>query len=117
MQTPYSAECRFYYEDFNRGRDTQECRLAIRSGTEKNWAAVVCKNCLAPRIQRANSCEHLLLEGRINKGFLGLNKRMEITTWCKKMECDVTEPEIGCGHCHADNPLLQQLFGEGGEKP
>jgi len=55
------------------------------------------------------------LEGRINKGFLGLNKRMEITTWCKKMERDVNEPEIGCGYCHADNPLLQQLFGEGGE--
>ncbi|MFQ5407242.1 MAG: hypothetical protein ACE5FI_02325 [Anaerolineales bacterium] len=115
MQTPYGAECSYYYEDFNRGRNVQECRLAIKSGTAGNWAAGVCRDCPVPSIQRANSCEYLLLEGRVSKGFIGFGRRMTISTWCRKMECDVAEPEIGCGHCHGDNPLLAQLFGEGSE--
>ena len=27
MRTPAGKECRFYYQDYNRGRNVQECRL------------------------------------------------------------------------------------------
>ncbi|MBM4424410.1 MAG: hypothetical protein FJ030_13650 [Chloroflexi bacterium] len=105
MRTPYGAECKHYYADFNRGRNTQECRLP-RSASGK-WTPDLCKACPIPRIQLANACPHLVLNGRIERGFLGLTRRMSMAATCSKASGPVAEPAIGCGHCHEDSPALQ----------
>lgn len=96
MKTPYGAECKFYYADFNRGRNLQECRLL----NDKKWTADLCKSCRAPRIQTANACQHLILDARIDNGILGLNRKVVITASCSKSNLAVKEPAIGCGQCH-----------------
>ena len=110
MRTPFGAECKFYYEDYHRGRDTQECRLALQSGSMGDWSFRLCKLCPLPRIQQANSCEHLALSGQVRKEYLGLVRRMAISAHCSKAQYEVEEPEIGCGQCHADNPIMAKFM-------
>ncbi len=105
MRTPYGADCKFYYADFNRGRRTQECRLP-RYGTER-WTPDLCKSCPVPRLLLANACPHLILTGQIQKGFLGFNRKMLVAASCPKSEGPVAEPAIGCGHCHDSEPAFK----------
>lgn len=112
METPYGKDCSYYYEDYNRGRDIQECRLAAKAGKAAEWTPKLCQACPVPGIERANSCRHMILEGTPKKGFLGMNKRMECAAVCSKSLRDVPEPQIGCGQCHDDNPIWDALFAE-----
>ena len=105
MRTPYGADCQHYYADFNRGRDTQECRLPRRDS--EKWRPDLCKTCPVPRILQANACAHLTLTGRIQLGFLGLTRKMAVTATCYKAGGPVAEPAIGCGNCHEDLPKLK----------
>lgn len=110
MRTPFGSECKFYYEDYHRGRNRQECRLAQQSGSKDNWSFRMCKSCALPRLQQANSCINLFLFGQAQKGLLGLGRRMNIYAHCSKDGAEVEEPEIGCGRCHTDNPVLAQIM-------
>ena len=106
MRTPHGAECKFYYADFHRGRNTQECRLPRPDRSEK-WTPGLCQTCPAPRFLLANACQHLILIGEIDRGFLGLNRKMKVTASCRKSEKPVAEPAIGCGHCHESDPAIK----------
>ncbi len=105
MRTPYGAECKYYYADFNRGRNTQECRLPRRDSYK--WTPALCKTCPVPRILLANACSHLTLIGKIERGLFGLFPKMTVTATCSKATGPVREPVIGCGHCHDDTPALK----------
>ena len=106
MRTPYGGDCKHYYADFNRGRATQECRLPRADAASEKWAPGLCRECPVPRIQLANACPHLILHGRINRGFLGLNRKMIVGASCRQTQEPVTEPAIGCGRCHeAEQPF------------
>ena len=106
MRTPYGAECKFYYADFHRGRNTQQCRIPRRDPDEK-WTPDLCRHCPAPRFLLANVCPHLLLTGKIDHGLLGFNRKMTVDAFCHKNETAVAEPAIGCGHCHEVDPELK----------
>ncbi|HUN23202.1 MAG TPA: hypothetical protein PK299_08745 [Anaerolineales bacterium] len=112
MRTPAGKQCTFYYEDFNRGREIQRCDLANAVGQAADWQVSLCAKCPVPRLQLANACKHMVIHGQIKRGFLGINKQMSIHCTCLKSLKDVAEPEIGCGQCHADNPVLKALLGE-----
>ena len=107
MKTAFGAECSYYYEDFHRGRDTCECRL-LRSSSE-NWSYRMCKRCPVPRWQQSNSCAHLVYSGRATRGFVGFASRMVVSAWCDRAASQLDQPEIGCGQCHLDNPVLHAL--------
>lgn len=109
MRTPFGSECRFYYEDYHRGRDTQECHLVQQSSSRGNWSSQLCKRCPLPIIQQSNSCDNMVLSGQVRNGFLGLMRSMKISSYCSKAGNNVEEPQIGCGQCHADNPILGAL--------
>ena len=53
MRTPAGTECPHYYEDFHRGRSTQECRLIDRNPQSLPWTEAVCEKCSVPAIVRA----------------------------------------------------------------
>lgn len=110
MQTPYGAECKYYYADFYRGREHQVCRLVEETASEDDWTPGLCKDCPAPGIQRANACKHLNLQGKISKRFLGLSRKMEISAYCSKSKDFVSEPYVGCGQCHGDNPIFDNFL-------
>jgi len=107
MKTAFGVDCSYYYEDFHRGRDVRECRL-LRA-TRENWSYRLCERCPVPRWQQSNSCAHLEYSGRATRGFLRLGRRMVVTAWCNRAAAEVVEPEVGCGQCHLDNPVLQAL--------
>ncbi len=110
MRTPSGADCKFYYADFNRGRNTQECRLSRHDAAERR-SPDLCKSCPVPRLLLANACSHLALSGQISKGFLGFNRKMTVAASCSKIGGLVAEPAIGCGHCHESDSAFKFPLG------
>ena len=99
MRTPAGAECPYYFEDFHRGRNIQECRL-IDGSNGGRWQPDLCGKCRIPRITMANACPNLILEARVRQGILGIGRGVDIQAYCKLSKTEVAVPEIGCGRCH-----------------
>ena len=115
MITPAGAECRYYYEDYARGRDLQECRLIDQNPESEPWRPELCSSCPVPGILRANACPNLVLEGAVRKGFLGFGRKVKVSAVCSEYLVEVPEPHIGCGHCHEHRPgweLFRQALEE-----
>jgi hypothetical protein len=100
MQTPFGQECRYFYGDYFRGKNHEECRLLGTSTSKQNWTSKLCKSCPVPGIILANACQSMVLKGYMSTGFLGIGKSMKITAYCEKSKSQVNEPQIGCGLCH-----------------
>lgn len=111
MITPAGSECPYYYEDFHRGREHQECRLIEGTPGGGEWTPDLCGKCPVPRIVLANACPHLVLEARAHSSLLGFRRSIEVTAMCSEYLEQVTEPEIGCGRCH----LELDRFAQGSE--
>jgi hypothetical protein len=105
MITPAGVECHYYYADYYRGREQQECRLIAQNRESEPWQPDLCKGCPVPGILRANACPHLVLEGRVERRLLGLSRRVAVAAVCSKHLVAVAEPHIGCGQCHPDLPM------------
>lgn len=103
MRTPAGSECRYFYGNYYRGRNTEECRLLVR-----DWKPELCKTCPVPGILRANSCPNLVLEGEVKRGFLGIGRHVKVTATCTKTLQPVAEPQIGCGQCHPLPPIFTE---------
>ena len=102
MITPAGTECRFYYADYYRGRDQQECRLIAQNPKSEPWTPDLCKSCPVPGLLRANACPNLILAGRVERRLLGLKRAVTVSAVCSKYLVDVPEPHVGCGHCHEE---------------
>ena len=104
MKTPYGQECRYYYQDFHRGKALQECRLILANAKSGPWRPELCKTCPVPDILRANACPNLVLEGQVASRWFGLSHQVEVYAVCKLGMTEVTEPQVGCGECHKHRP-------------
>lgn len=111
MKTPAGTECRFYYQNFHRGRSEQECRLVQVNSRSAEWQAKDCTNCPVPGILQANSNSNMVLEGIIKGGFLGLGRRVVVKAFCSRHLVDIEEPRIGCRKCALERPGLRELLG------
>jgi hypothetical protein len=111
MRTPAGTECAHYYEDFNRGRAIQVCRLAQANPDSLGWEPRDCSGCPVPAILRANGSPYLELTLTIKRGFLGLGRKIEVAAFCSKHLVDVDEPKAGCPQCNAERPGLSVLLG------
>ena len=112
MRTPAGKQCRFYYENFHRGRSDQECRLLDANVNSPAWHPNDCNSCPVPDILAANSDPNLVLEATIKKGFLNMfGRNVEVKAFCSKHLIDVREPKVGCPQCAKEKPGLQDLFG------
>jgi hypothetical protein len=110
METPAGKECRFYYENFHRGRSEQECRLIAANSRSPAWRPDDCFNCPVPEILQSNSSPHLVLEGTVKKGILGFGRRVEVKAFCSRHLEEVPEPRVGCQKCARERPGIDQLF-------
>ena len=102
MKTPAGFECKFFYGDYYRGRNRQECRLIAQNRNSEPWTPGLCRDCAVPRIITANACPHLVLEARVVKTALGLGRKVGVRASCLKTLQDVAKPAVGCGHCHEE---------------
>jgi hypothetical protein len=99
MITPAGKECRFYYEDYNRGREVQECRLIAQNPRSVPWRPRLCFTCPVPDILRANACPNMVLEGWVGRRWLVLGQ-VKVRAYCTKTRQYVEDPYTGCGECH-----------------
>jgi len=106
MQTPAGKECPYYYEDFYRGRSTQECRLIAENPYSERWEPGLCARCPVPDILQANACPNMLLEAEVVRRWFGLVRRVEVYAVCIEYQVEVEDPYVGCGHCHPEAASL-----------
>jgi hypothetical protein len=98
MRTPAGKECKFFYGDYYRGKNHEECRLLLDSSLR--WEPRLCENCPLPEIQLANSCEYQVFTPELRKSFIIGKPQVHVKAFCSKTNQDVAEPRIGCGECH-----------------
>ncbi len=110
MRTPAGKECHFYYEDFNRGRNIQECRLLKRSSGGAKWHTGDCSSCKVPGILWANASEHLELYATLQPGFLGIGRSIKVRASCSKHQVIILDPYAGCPECAKERPGLSSLL-------
>lgn len=99
MKTPYGKECRYYYADYFRGKNTQECRLIQANPRSEAWKLALCHLCPVSDILLANACPNLVLHARVGKAWFGLLQKIEVEVACREYRVEVKQPKIGCGHC------------------
>ena len=104
MRTPAGKECPHYYEDFHRGRETQECRLIAKNPKSLPWTPDVCAKCVVPEIIRANGSPDLRLEVTVRKRF-GLIKQVNVEAYCLRHATAIEDPIRGCQLCAKETPL------------
>ena len=100
MLTPAGKDCKYFYSDYNRGRNIEECRLLKNNPDSLPWEAKYCHSCPVPDILRQNACPNMTLYGAAGKGFLGFGGGVKVEAWCSEYFTDVKNPAAGCGHCH-----------------
>lgn len=107
MRTPAGKECPYYYADFHRGRNTQECRLVEANPDSAAWRPKDCESCPVPEILQANASENMRLKLTIRSALLGFVRQKKVEAWCEKHEIPIENPYVGCPKCSDDNPALQ----------
>jgi hypothetical protein len=110
MRTPAGKECRFYYEDFHRGRNLQECRLIRENPESLPWRPSYCARCSVPEILNANASPNLELKLTVKPVMLGLGRRVEVTATCLKHRTTIEDPFVGCPQCNAERPGLDVFW-------
>lgn len=108
MKTPAGKECRYYYADYYRGREKEECRLLQATPQQQRWTPNMCYTCPVPGILQSNACPHLTLRGRIERPFPFFQRKVVIEAYCTKTQREVLEPYIGCGECHPLPPSFME---------
>jgi len=100
MKTPAGKECRFFYGDYYRGREHEECRLLQSASPPLPWKPELCFTCPVPDILLANACPHMILEPRLVRPFPFIKQKVQVTAFCDKTLRSGFDPHIGCGECH-----------------
>lgn len=106
MRNPAGEECRFYYQDFHRGRADRECRNIAQNERSQPWRPADCNRCPVPAILRANADPSLELQVTIDKPWLGFGRRLTVVARCRKHQQVVADPFVGCVACRAERPGL-----------
>jgi hypothetical protein len=117
MRTPAGRECRFYHEDFHRGREIMECRLVRANPESARWQPRDCAKCPVPDILNANASPDMELTLTIKPKFLGLSREMKVTATCMRHRVPITDPYIGCPQCNESRSKGLDLFRQALEQP
>ncbi len=110
MRTPDGKDCRFYYQDFHRGRDVQECRLIKGNVDSLPWRPQYCVRCTVPMILNANSSPNMELKLTVTPVALGLGRKLVVTAHCVKHDIKIEDPMVGCQQCNAERPGLDVFW-------
>lgn len=110
MRTPAGKECRYFFGDYYRGRQREECRLLEGASPPLPWKPSLCTTCPVPEILRANACSHMLLEPSLARPFPFLRQEVRVRTYCSQTRRADFDPHIGCGECHPLPPVFTEGF-------
>ncbi len=105
MSTP--VDCPYYYADYHRGRDVETCRLIARNReNQHSWKRPLCDSCSVPDILRTTTCQHLALEGSVERRF-GLFDRVIVYAVCTEHLDELRDPKH-CPKCEAASKNLSE---------
>lgn len=107
MKTPAGKECKYFYGDYFRGREREECRLLNSALPPLPWRPEYCFTCPVPEILMANACPHMVLTPALNRQFPFLKKQVHVRVSCSKSGSRDFDPHTGCGQCHPLPPEFQ----------
>jgi hypothetical protein len=107
MKTPQGIECPYFFGDYFRGRNLEECRLVFEGPTKIDWSSKLCRSCPIPALNRANACQNMVLTAWVEKSLFGIFRHVKYSAFCTKSNSAVKEPEIGCGMCHPVEDLFK----------
>ncbi len=107
MKTPAGHECRYYYQDFHRGRNLQECRLQKTNRESLPWEPRDCANCPVPGILRANASPDMELTLTISNKFFIFGRALSVNAYCTLHRIAIDDPHVGCPRCNASKPGLE----------
>lgn len=110
MRTPAGKECRHYYEDYNRGRDVQECRLIKQNPDSMHWRPGDCANCPVPDILNANASPHLELKVTVTTRFMGFGRKVQVEAFCRDEPISLSEAYTGCAEDKPGLDLFRQAL-------
>ncbi len=97
MRTPRNRDCPYYYEDFNRGADIRQCRIA-RTRESERWQAGHCGRCPIPDIYAASGSALLDLTLTVRSGPFGKKPKYKVDAFCV-MHGPIEDPFVGCLEC------------------
>ena len=100
MRTPAGKECSYFYGNYFRGRNQEECRLLESASPPLLWKRELCNNCPVPNIQLANTCPYMVLIPNLVRKIPFGKQEVKVRTFCRKTERSGFDPHIGCGECH-----------------
>lgn len=109
MRTPAGKECQYFYGDYYRGRDHEECRMLNAASPPQKWTRDLCFTCPVPEIISANACTHMVLQGQVKRLLPFTKGKVQVKAYCTRTSRNVLEPQVGCGECH---PLPLIFTGE-----
>ena len=94
MATHTPVNCRYYYADYFRGRDHEECRLLTRNPDSRPWRRSLCDSCPVPDILISTNCKEIALEATVVKKW-GIMEPVEVYAICAKHYVELDNPR----HC------------------
>lgn len=106
MRTPAGKECSYFFGDYFRGRDREECRLLSGSSPPITWNPQLCETCPVPDIQIANACTYMELGPSLGRPLPFMKSKVRVSAYCNKTDRSGFDPHIGCGECHRLPPVF-----------
>lgn len=93
-----SVNCRYFYGDYHRGKNKEECRLlAANSENKIAWKRSFCDSCPVPELLIMSNSRDLVLEAEAKRRFL--RERVEVTfAICNKHLLQLDDPKF-CPKC------------------
>lgn len=108
MRTPAGQDCPYFYGDYYRGREKEECRLLGAASPPLPWKPALCESCPVPGIARANACEFMQLRPKLVRPFPFTKQQVNVKPYCLKSQRQGFDPHTGCGECHALPSIFQE---------
>jgi hypothetical protein len=95
---PKPVNCRYFYGDYFRGKEVEECRLlAANAKNQRPWRRSLCDSCPVPEVVISSNCRHLLLEAEVGRAWL--RDRVQITfAACQKHMQELADAHF-CPEC------------------
>ena len=100
MNSP--VNCRFFYGDYHRGKNKEECRLiGANPANGRSWRRKLCDSCPVPELLIASNSRDLVLQAEVHRKFL--RDRVEVTfAVCAKHMTELDDPGY-CPKCAAES--------------
>lgn len=92
------VNCRYFYGDYHRGKNREECRLVeANPNNQRPWRRKFCDNCPVPALLMTSNTRDLVLEAEVKRKLLW--EQVEVTfAICQKHLLELSDPHY-CPKC------------------